>query len=493
MPSFLNLQNSNFLGHIKAVLDMPYTPFAWRDKQSYKRVFVWLCISFIFASVCVSPFYVQWICELCDVEAPKILVSILGVLSIASVLFTPKNRRFSVGFFIGVLWFYWIGLGLRYFDMSVLIPLVIVAEALLIACVFYIGLWCECLLWRFGFIMLLSYFTPLGFDWIMLESVFAFSYFGVDKLSLGLIVLGLWVTIKYERWWKMVGIVCLIFALDSKTFSENPPQIPLKIKLMQSEVSQDITWRMEQMGSIFQTYIDQIERAKNEGYEAIILPESAFYVPLDSKYFSHFDKLIQMSKDIVIVVGALRVEQNENGEVLYFNSTYKFENGEIKYFSHFDKLIQMSKDIVIVVGALRVEQNENGEVLYFNSTYKFENGEITFLDKVLLVPFGERLPQSLLPIVNVFFEGIGGFSPGREFGYFDIKGVRFKNAICYEGTNSDFYADNPQLVIVTSNNAWFVPSIEPILQKNLMKYYARLHNSTILHATNLSKAAIITP
>lgn len=446
MSSFLNLQNSNFLGHIKAVLDMPYTPFAWRDKQSYKRMFVWLCISFIFASVCVAPFYVQWICELCDVQAPKILVSILGVLSIASVLFTPKNRRFSVGFFVGVLWFYWISLGLRYFDMSVLIPLVIVAEALLIACVFYIGLWCECLLWRFGFIMLLSYFTPLGFDWIMLESVFAFSYFGVDKLSLCLIVLGLWAAIKYERWWKIVGIICLIFALDSKTFSENPPQIPLKIKLIESEVSQDIAWRMEQMGSIFQTYIDQIERAKNEGYEAIMLPESAFYAPLDSKYFSHFDKLTQMSKDIVIVVGALRVEQNNEGEVLYFNSTYKFENGEM-----------------------------------------------TFLDKVLLVPFGERLPQSLLPIVNVFFEGIGGFSPGREFGYFDIKGVRFKNAICYEGTNSDFYADNPQLVIVTSNNAWFVPSIEPILQKNLMKYYARLHNSTIFHATNLSKAAIITP
>ena len=215
---------------------------------------------------------------------------------------------------------------------------------------------------------------------------------------------------------------------------------------MQSEVSQDITWRMEQMESIFQNYIEQIEIAKNEGYEAVVLAESAFYVPLDSKYFSHFDKILQMSKDIVIIVGALRVEQNKNGEVLYFNSTYKFENGEM-----------------------------------------------TFFDKVLLVPFGERLPQSLLPIVNVFFEGIGGFSPGREFGYFDIKGVRFKNAICYEGTNSDFYADNPRLVIVTSNNAWFVPSIEPILQKNLMKYYARLHNSTILHATNLSKAAIIAP
>lgn len=442
----LNLQVLNLFGRIKAVFDMPYTPFSWCEKQSYKKVFMWLFISFIFASVCVAPFYIQWIFELCDVESPKILLSVFGLLSIASVLFIPKNRRFSVGFFIGVLWFYWISLGLRYFDMSVLIPLVVLAEALLIACVFYVGLWCECLLWRFGFIMLLSYFTPLGFDWIMLESVFAFSYFGVDKLSLGLIVLGLWVAIKYERWWKIVGILCLVLALDSKTFSENPPHIPLKIKLMQSEVSQDITWRMEQMESIFQNYIDQIEIAKNEGYEAVVLAESAFYVPLDSKYFSHFDKILQMSKDIVIIVGALRVEQNENGEVLYFNSTYKFENGEM-----------------------------------------------TFLDKVLLVPFGERLPQSLLPIVNVFFEGIGGFSPGRGFGYFDIKGVRFKNAICYEGTNSDFYADNPRLVIVTSNNAWFVPSIEPILQKNLMKYYARLHNSTILHATNLSKAAIIAP
>lgn len=442
----LNLQVSNPFRRIKAMLDMPYTPFSWREKQSYKKVFMWLFISFIFASFCVAPFYIQWIFELCDVESPKILLSVFGLLSIANVLFTPKNRRFSVGFFIGVLWFYWISLGLRYFDMSVLIPLVVVAEALLIACVFYVGLWCECLLWRFGFIMLLSYFTPLGFDWIMLESVFAFSYFGVDKLSLGLIVLGLWVAIKYERWWKIIGILCLVFALDSKTFSENPPHIPLKIKLMQSEVSQDITWRMEQMESIFQNYIDQIEIAKNEGYEAVVLAESAFYVPLDSKYFSHLDKILQMSKDIAIIVGALRVEQNENGEVLYFNSTYKFENGEM-----------------------------------------------TFLDKVLLVPFGERLPQSLLPIVNVFFEGIGGFSPGREFGYFDIKGVRFKNAICYEGTNSDFYADNPRLVIVTSNNAWFVPSIEPILQKNLMKYYARLHNSTILHATNLSKAAIIAP
>lgn len=442
----LNLQVSNPFRRIKAMLDMPYTPFSWREKQSYKKVFMWLFISFIFASFCVAPFYIQWVFELCDVESPKILLSVFGLLSIASVLFIPKNRRFSVGFFIGVLWFYWISLGLRYFDMSVLIPLVVLAEALLIACVFYVGLWCECLLWRFGFIMLLSYFTPLGFDWIMLESVFAFSYFGVDKLSLGLIVLGLWVAIKYERWWKIVGILCLVLALDSKTFSENSPHIPLKIKLMQSEVSQDITWRMEQMESIFQNYIEQIEIAKNEGYEAVVLAESAFYVPLDSKYFSHFDKILQMSKDIVIITGALRVEQNENGEVLYFNSTYKFENGEM-----------------------------------------------TFLDKVLLVPFGERLPQSLLPIVNVFFEGIGGFSPGREFGYFDIKGVRFKNAICYEGTNSDFYADNPRLVIVTSNNAWFVPSIEPILQKNLMKYYARLHNSTILHATNLSKAAIIAP
>ena len=136
-------------------INIPCTPFMWRNPQTYKPTLVWLAISFGFAFICVLPFYMQWLLE------------------------QYTSRDIS----IGVLWFYWISLGVRYFDMSFLVPLIVVAVGIFMGFVFYIVLWCECLLLRFIFLLLLSFFTPLGFDWIVLESVFAYSYFGVDKLS----------------------------------------------------------------------------------------------------------------------------------------------------------------------------------------------------------------------------------------------------------------------------------------------------------------------
>ncbi|MEA1917608.1 MAG: apolipoprotein N-acyltransferase, partial [Campylobacterota bacterium] len=74
---------------------------------------------------------------------------------------------------------------------------------------------------------------------------------------------------------------------------------------------------------------------------------------------------------------------------------------------------------------------------------------------------------------------------------FTIKGVKFRNAICYEATCSEIYEDNPEYVVATSNNGWFVPSIEPTLQNLLIKYYARKYNSTVLHVTNMSGSKVI--
>lgn len=450
------------------LLEMPYTPFSFRNIRTYKPTLVWLSISFLFALCCVLPFYAQWVFELCGVvDIPPFLATLFGFLSIASVLFTPANRRFSTGFFIGILWFYWVSLGMRYFDMGWFIPIVVILVGIFIGFVFYVGLWCECLIVRFVFLLILSYLTPLGFDWIILESVFAYSYIGVDKLSFAFVILALWLLVKYQSWWKLLGIVCLILALDFRTFAHTSlqpyqmqgistqipqlyPEMPLKIKLIQSEVNQDIKYRIEQIHNIFEMYMQEVEQAINEGYDVIVLPESAFYVPIDVSNFTGF--------------------------------------------APFERFMDLSEDIVILSGALREQfDRDTGEQLYFNSMFKFENGKVSYYDKVLLVPFGEYLPSVLLPLVNLFFEGIGGFSSGEKFGYFDIKGVRFKNAICYEGTHREFYKDNPQYVIMISNNAWFVPSIEPILQKNLMKYYARIHKSTIFHATNRSHSAIITP
>lgn len=456
----------SFLDSIKyGILNVPYRAFSLRDTSTYKPTLIWLSISFVFAFICVLPFYMQWFLQICGVaDIPLFLATLLGLFSIASVLFTPRERRFSVGFFIGILWFYWITLGMRYFDMSVLIPVVVILIGLFVGFVFYIILWCDCFILRFIFLLSLSYLTPLGFDWIVLESVFAYSYMGVDKLSFAFIILGLWFFVKYQSWWRLFSILCLAIAIDWQSFVKETPQIPyqlqvytssqtfefnqipLKIKLIQSNVSQVLKTRSEEIVAIFAEHIQSVRNAINEGYDVVVLPESAFYAPLHWNY-----------------------------------------NGFVPY----DELLGLSNEIVIIVGALRDEENTEGDPSYFNSTFKFENGVVSFYDKVLLVPFGEYIPSFFTPLANLFFEGLGGFSAGSDFGYFDIKGVRFKNAICYEGTNKGFYADNPQYVIMTSNNAWFVPSIEPIVQKNLMKYYARLHKSIIFHATNRSPAEVI--
>ncbi|MCI7485438.1 MAG: apolipoprotein N-acyltransferase, partial [Helicobacter sp.] len=83
----------------------------------------------------------------------------------------------------------------------------------------------------------------------------------------------------------------------------------------------------------------------------------------------------------------------------------------------------------------------------------------------------------------------------RGSGFEDIKvlGQKIRVGICYEATHSKLYEDYPNVVLAISNNAWFYPSIEPVMQRMLMKYYARKNNSFVLHAANMSKSFVLAP
>ena len=52
-------------------------------------------------------------------------------------------------------------------------------------------------------------------------------------------------------------------------------------------------------------------------------------------------------------------------------------------------------------------------------------------------------------------------------------------------------SDSLRIVIAMSNNAWFTPSIEPTLQKLLMRFYARKNGVTIYHSANYKGTGII--
>ena len=139
-------------------------------------------------------------------------------------------------------------------------------------------------------------------------------------------------------------------------------------------------------------------------------------------------------------------------------------------------------------------QGNDGRI--FNSTYIFHHGEAQILDKVILAPFGEKIPLPdflAKPLQKLFFNQNNAFTSAPTPQNFTIDGTTFRNAICYEGTSSLLYVDRPHFVIVISNNAWFYPSIEPFFQQILLKYYARITPSLILHSANFSKSMMISP
>ncbi|NPA27741.1 MAG: hypothetical protein GXN91_01650 [Epsilonproteobacteria bacterium] len=159
---------------------------------------------------------------------------------------------------------------------------------------------------------------------------------------------------------------------------------------------------------------------------------------------------------------------------------------------YLDQFLERSKDITIIIGSLYYKGRNN----HRNSAYIIKDKEYKVANKVVLVPFGEAnpLPDFLSRAVNkMFFRGAVDYTADKNFTYIEALDKRYKIAICYEGTSSKAYEDNPNFLITISNNGWFIPSTEPTLQQLIMKYYSKLHNTTIYHSINGSASYIIMP
>ena len=152
-------------------------------------------------------------------------------------------------------------------------------------------------------------------------------------------------------------------------------------------------------------------------------------------------------------------------------------------------ILKASNGIAIIAGALQREDNHS-----YNVTYLFNNGKIQTAKKLVLVPFGEYIPLPKFAqkfINDTFFSGASDFVTATEPTDFIIKGVKFRNAICYEATCAEIYEGDVDFVIATSNNAWFAPSIEATLQNLLMRYYARKNGVSIYHSANYKGSGVV--
>jgi len=391
-----------------------------------------LCTSILFSSFIYLSFF--------GIEN-KIINSLFGLAAIYLILIIPKKSLFYTGFFIGVFWCWWLCLSFQYYDLYYLIPLVILGVGLIYGIIFYcFSLFGNSIYTRAFIFFAFTFLEPFGFNWLKPELLFVDSYLGITKLDFALILLAMILLNKYKYiFW--IPLVISFYLLPTSTISKPL----LKINMPQLNVNQFIKWEKKYRNELISKNLDLINKAIQNKYDLIILPETSFPTIL-----------------------------NNNEELL-------------------EILKNKSKNIDIVTGSLYKKDG-----LYHNSTYHFSQQKVEVAHKVVLVPFGEAvpLPEKIRNFINdIFYNGAKDYEKAKEPTNFNIKGISFRNAICYEATTDEIFENigETKYMIATSNNAWFTPSTQPVLQRLLMKYYAKKYDVVIYSSANGSKNTIIQP
>ena len=373
----------------------------------------------------------------------KVLNTILGLVSLYLVLKIDRKSLFSTGFFIGIFWFYWVANSFEYYNLSSISFLVPIGFALGYGLIFLIIGISTFSIYRAFILLILSFIHPFGFNWFIPELVFINSYFETSKISFALILLALIIFIELPKKFKALAIVPLFFVYTNLgIYIDNPK---LKISMPQLNINQEAKWIRKNSLSLVENNLLQIDKAINENKDLIILPETVFPLVLNNEEFL-LKELINRSFNIDIIAGALYKENNN----------------------------------------------------YYNASYHISKGKVNIAKKVVLVPFGEEipLPKFITDFINkIFFDGAQDYKKAKEPTDFVVNGVKFRNAICYEATTDEIFQNlnGVKYMIAISNNAWFTPSIEPVLQKLLLQYYARKYNITIFHSVNGSPNFTIRP
>ncbi len=367
--------------------------------------------------------------------------SIFPILGFYLLLKTNKYEFFWSGFFIGIFWFYWIGLSFRYYDLSFLIPFVILGIALIYGLIFRIIAIFDNIYIRAALIFSLSFISPFGFNWLKLELSLINSFFNTQIIFYALFLIAIVTLIKLPKWYKLFSLVLFAICLYHPTYKTD--KIPLHVKIVKLDINQDNKWNPKFEKKLVAQNFTFIANAIDKKYDLIILPESVFpqYLNLHT---DEVEKLKKLSKKIDIVTGGLT------------------------YINH----------------------------KIYNSSYFFENGNMQIAHKVTLVPFGEEipLPEFLNKFINkIFFNSATDYSKAKKPSDFNIKGIKFRSAVCFEATIDKLFEGRPKQMIAISNNAWFKPSIEPTLQHLLLKLYAKRYNTTIFHSANGGISGVINP
>ena len=384
--------------------------------------------------------------------------TILGILTFYYLLQADKKVWFWFGFFMSMLWFWWLTVSFKNYGFAWAIPIGVLFSSTIFAFLFGGLAWvAEFIGTKFGqikglgqargliptvikalILLGLSYVHPFGFDWYKPELVFTNSYIGIEKWQFALVLISLTLTL-YKK--QFLFLLLILGAYPYASHFQKKTPLSQNIALTNFHINVVDKWKPELQQKHIGMVFDAIDQAIKEKKSLVILPESIFALFLN------------------------------NQPILM------------------EALLERSNEISIVLGALYQDETDNR-----NSTYIFKNGEYSVANKVVLVPFGESnpLPKWMGKIVNdLFFDGAPDYVAAKDPIDYEIDGKKFRNAICYEACSEPLYEGKPKNMIVISNNGWVTPSIEPTQQKILLQYYSKKYGTTIYHAANMSSSYIV--
>lgn len=370
-----------------------------------------------------------------------------SVLACAGLWLLFKSNRmgyFFTGFFVGILWFYWIALSFRYYgNLTWLIPVIIIGIGVIYGLLFLIpSLLTNSPYLHAVALVLFSQVAPFGFNWFNFELILYYTPFGLTSFHIIFLIASILLAQNRRKEYRFLALICFIAAFDFS--NQEPPKTPdFDMKIVQTHTPQNEKWETENIVKNVQENFKIIESAIAEKKRLIILPETAFALFL-----------------------------NKNEAVM-------------------DKLLEYSQSIAVITGALAYEDGK-----YYNSAYFFDKGVMQRADKVALVPFAEQipLPNFISDYINaLFFDGASDFSQAKSPTDFIIDGVKIRSAVCFEGSRKEIYEGEPEFISVISNNAWFLPSVQPTMQNLMLSLYASKNNAIIFHSVNGEGSKTILP
>ncbi|RLC26336.1 MAG: apolipoprotein N-acyltransferase, partial [Deltaproteobacteria bacterium] len=252
----------------------------------------------------------------------ELLNTLFGLSALFLLLRISKRAVLVSGFLIGLLWFYWIGYSFEYQGVGYMTPIITFAFAIIYMLFFGVTAFTNKVYVRAILLFGLSFFEPFDFNWLQMELLFIDSYLGVQKYQLIIILIALSLPEYIKRTARYASLALLILAINF-----NPPEpkfAPLKIKLVSTDIKQEVKWKKESLKPTIAMIYKEINVAIANKQDVIILPESVFPMFLNRSPLI-IESLKELSRKISVVAGSLLSQNGAN-----YNVTYIFSEGEMK-------------------------------------------------------------------------------------------------------------------------------------------------------------------